>query len=112
MIGAVQPAESVVLRCGRQIVAHDPAAIHVIIQDGAGFHLPENDPRLPANVRIITLPAYSPELNPVERFFQELRRKLKFRVFDSLDAAERFVGEALKEFLTDTERVKSCTATR
>ena len=55
------------------------------------------------------LPAYSPELNPVERFFQELRRKLKCHVFDSLDEAERFVSEALEEFLTDKERVKSLT---
>ena len=55
------------------------------------------------------LPAYSPELNPVERFFQELRRKLKFRVFENLDEAEKFVSEALSEFLTDSERVKSLT---
>jgi hypothetical protein len=37
------------------------------------------------------LPAYSPELNPVERLFQELRRRLKFRVFESLDEAESYL---------------------
>ena len=78
----------------------------LMIVDGAGAHrLEEENPLL----TLSKLPAYSPELNPVERFFQELRRKLKFRVFDSLDEAERFVSEALKEFLTDTERVKSLT---
>ena len=45
----------------------DPAAIHVLIQDGAGFHLPDGHARLPENVRVLTLPAYSPELNPVEK---------------------------------------------
>lgn len=78
----------------------------LMIVDGAGAHgLEEENSRL----RLSKLPAYSPELNPVERFFQELRRKLKFRVFENLDEAEKFVSEALLEFLTDSERVKSLT---
>jgi len=78
----------------------------LLIVDGSGAHrLEEENPLL----KLSKLPPYSPELNPVERFFQELRRKLKFRVFDSLDEAEQFVSEALKEFYTDTERVKSLT---
>ena len=48
----------------RQISRSDPAALHVLIQDGAGFHLPDGDPRLPDNVRVVTLPAYSPEPDP------------------------------------------------
>lgn len=76
------------------------------IVDGAGAHrLEEENPLL----KLAKLPACSPELNPVERFFQELRRKLKFRVFENLDAAEKFVSAALSEFLTNTERVKSLT---
>ena len=34
------------------------------------------------------LPPYSPELNPVGRFFQELRRKLKNKVFETYEAVE------------------------
>jgi len=78
----------------------------LMIVDGAGAHRLEEENSW---LELSKLPAYSPELNPVERFFQELRRKLKFRVFDSLDEAEEFVTEALKEFLTDKERVKSLT---
>lgn len=78
----------------------------LMIVDGAGAHrLEEENPLL----KLVKLPAYSPELNPVERFFQELRRKLKFRVFETLDEAEKFVSEALAEFLTDAERIKSLT---
>ena len=51
----------------RQIGESDPGARHLIIQDQAGFHLRAGDPRLPANVRLLPLPPYSPELNPVER---------------------------------------------
>lgn len=78
----------------------------LLIVDGAGAHrLEEENPLL----KLAKLPAYSPELNPVERFFQELRRKLKFRVFETLDAAEKFVSEALSELLDDAERIKSLT---
>jgi transposase len=78
----------------------------LLILDRAGAHrLDEENPLL----EISRLPPYSPELNPVERFFQELRRKLKFRVFDSLDDAEMYVTLELKEFFDDAERVKTLT---
>ena len=68
-----------------QIAAHDPAAMHVVIQDGAGFHLPENDPRLPENVRVITLPAYRPELNPVEKLWDHLKDAICNRIFATVE---------------------------
>ncbi len=53
-----------------QIADHDPEAIHVVSGDGAGFHHKKDDESLPANVRIITLPAYSPKLNSVEKLWE------------------------------------------
>lgn len=78
----------------------------LMILDGAGAHRLSVENQL---LELSKLPAYSPELNPVERFFQELRRRLKFRVFETLDAAEEYVTQALKEFLIDKEQVKSLT---
>lgn len=78
----------------------------LMILDGAGAHRLNAENQL---LELSKLPPYSPELNPVERFFQELRRRLKFRVFETLDAAEEYVSEALKEFLTNSEQVKSLT---
>ena len=79
----------------------------LMVADGAGAH------RLKAGesglLELSKLPPYSPELNPVERFFQELRRRLKFRVFETLDEAEDYVTQALQEFLRDAEKVKSLT---
>ena len=79
----------------------------LMIVDGAGAHRLETE-----NGRCIELsklPPYSPELNPVERLFQELRRELKFRVFETLDEAENCLSQVLKNFLNDNERVKSLT---
>jgi len=68
----------------RQIGQSDPAAVHVLLQDGAGFHLRDGDPNLPDNVRIITLPAYSPELNPIEGLWDQGKDGLCNKVFDTL----------------------------
>jgi transposase len=51
------------------------------------------------------LPTACPELNPVERFFEELRRQLKSRVFDSLWEAQVCVERVLQIYLDSPERV-------
>ena len=45
-----------------QIADFDPLALHVIIQDQPGFHLPTDDPRLPKILRLLPLPPYNPEV--------------------------------------------------
>ena len=54
-----------------QISKSNPDKVHVVIGDGAGFHHKEgqlNESSLPENIKILTLPAYSPELNPMEKY--------------------------------------------
>ncbi len=55
------------------------------------------------------LPPYSPELNPVERFFQELRRELKNKVYESYEEVEKAVEGLFKKYLTQPEAVKKLT---
>jgi transposase len=62
-------------------------------------------------MRFIPLPAYSPELNPVENLWDELREKSFGNVvFDSLESLELHLAEALVELEDDHERVKSIVA--
>ena len=72
----------------RQIAASDPAAWHVVIQDRAGFHLGPADPRLPANLRLVPLPPYSPELNPVEKLGDLVKDAICNRLFKRLHTLE------------------------
>jgi transposase len=65
---------------------------------------------LPDDVMVIWLPPYSPELNPVERFFQELRRKIANRLFSSLEELENALVEAIQEYFQDKEKVKQLCA--
>jgi transposase len=62
--------------------------------------------RLPDGMSVISLPPYSPELNPVERFFQELRRKIANRIFSSLQELEDALVEAAKEYCEDKEKIR------
>ena len=89
------------------IVAHDPGAIQGLLQDGAGFHLPENDPRLPANVRVLTLPASSPELHPVEKRWDHLKEAICHRVLASVEELREALTGWLKEFWSDGARALS-----
>ena len=66
--------------------------------------------RLPDGMSVISLPAYSPELNPVERFFQELRRKIANRLFSSLEELEIALSEAMEEYFQDPEKVRQLCA--
>ncbi len=79
-----------------------------LIADGAAAHRSLRL-KLKESVRIEQLPAYSPELNPVERLFKELRQKLKNRVFETLAEVEAAVIEAVKPYLTNRSAVKKLT---
>jgi transposase len=45
----------------------------LLVMDGAGWHR-SKDLIIPANIKIDYLPPYSPELNPVERFWEHIKR--------------------------------------
>jgi len=79
-----------------------------LITDGAAAH---RSRRLKVRDQIVIehLPPYSPELNPVERLFKELRAVLKNRVFETLSEVEAAVIEAIKPYLINCSIVKKLT---
>ena len=68
----------------QQIVQSDPAALHVVIMDQAGFHFRPQDPRLPCAIRVLPLPAYCPELNPAEWFGRLVKAPTVNRLYKGL----------------------------
>lgn len=83
----------------QQIADSDPEALHIVIQDQAGFHLPVQDPRLPANLRLLPLPPYCPELNPVERLGGLIKAQVCNRLYPTLDRLERHIEAVAKHCL-------------
>jgi len=84
----------------RQIADSDPAALHVVMADQAGFHLPADDGRLPANLRLLPLPPYCPELNPVERFGGLLKAAVANRLYPTLRRLEDHLAAAARPWST------------
>ena len=73
-----------------------PDEFVLMVLDGAPSHR-SHELRVPMNMALIRLPAYSPELNPAERLWEELREKeFANRVFDSLGAAIAQAARGLK----------------
>jgi len=69
----------------RHLAASEPEAEHIVIWDGAGFHQKAGTHELPDRVHVIQLPAYSPELNPIEKLWDVLKDGLCNRLFHSMD---------------------------
>ena len=89
----------------RQSAETDLQARHIIIADQAGFHLKPDDARVPANMRLLPLPPYSPELNPVERLGDLVKDNICNQLFDKLPALERAILAELAPLRESGQRV-------
>jgi transposase len=81
-----------------QLAASAPDAEHVVIWDGAGFHPRAGNPALPARIHVLLLPPYSPELNPVEKLWDQVKDAICNQLFPSLPALEDALQTALHPF--------------
>jgi DDE superfamily endonuclease len=81
----------------------------LMVVDGAGWHR-RQEIRLPGNLRLLFLPPYAPELNPVEHRWDDLREKsFPNRVFDSIESLEVHLEQALADFETSLNRTRGIT---
>lgn len=95
-----------------EVSSRHPAERIVMVLDGAGWHKAASLV-VPDNMRLLSLPPYAPELNPVEHVWDELREKAFGNlVFDSLDALEDHLEVSLLGMERDRERVRSIVAWR
>lgn len=78
-----------------------PGPNSVLVMDNASFHFHDDLKRLcdEAGVRLEYLPTYSPDLNPIEAFFGDLKKYIR-RHFQYHEDQWR-TGEDWQQFLTD-----------
>jgi DDE superfamily endonuclease len=90
-----------------EIASRYPQENIIMVVDGAGWHR-NHTMKLPPNLKLLFLPPYSPELNPVEHLWDELREKyFHNRAIDTLDALEDHLVAGLKAMEEDQTCVKS-----
>ena len=87
-----------------------PGAHAVVLMDKAGWHI-AGDLVVPANLSLVFLPPYSPELNPIERLWLHLRdNHLTHRVFAGTAEIIDACCDAWNALLAETGRIRSLSS--
>lgn len=110
LYAAVEPAtgESLVLempgldaKCFQafldEFAATYPNTLNVMVLDGAGAHI-SAALRIPENVLPVRLPPCCPELNPVERLWQDLKHRMGSALHESLPAQKACAARILRDY--------------
>lgn len=71
--------------------------MNVIQLDQGKFHQSQNL-EIPENILLIFQPPASPELNPIERFWQYIKDKLSWKLYEELEELK----EEVRKILTKT----------
>jgi hypothetical protein len=91
----------------KELVATDPEAMHIRIGARAGVHPNAGSPELPASVRVLPLPPYSPELNPIESLWDPVKRRIAHDVWETLEHMDAAISQVLEPFGQQVEQVQS-----
>lgn len=93
-----------------QVSQAHPKEFIVMVVDGASSHK-SHELTIPENIRLHRLPGYSPQLNPQEHVWDELREKeFPNRVFDSMDGVRTQLQAGLPRLAANTQALRSLTA--
>ena len=89
----------------RELKKQHPNEIVILVWDNAPCHRPCIHREIPGLI-VLFLPPYSPELNPVERFFGELRKATANTIFETIEEQEVALEKKLNELTDDVEGMK------
>lgn len=82
----------------------------IMVLDGASSHKAK-ELVVPENIRLIRLPGYSPELNPQEHIWDEIREKaFPNLVLDQMVLVVERLKHGMTSLAADADRVRSITA--
>lgn len=73
-----------------------PEDLHIIQLDNGPLHQSLNM-SIPNNVILLFQPPYSPELNPIERLWEEIKKELKWEIFDNLDELRKNLSQIINQ---------------
>jgi transposase len=74
-----------------------PDSLNLLLLDNSGAHTAQRL-TLPANIRLVFLPPYCPELNPIERVWRDLKDALAWLQFPTLDAQQDSIAHLLRGY--------------
>lgn len=75
--------------------------LNILQVDNGAFHKAKGL-IIPDNIILLFQPAYCPELNPIERLWQHLKKDLRWELFKDLTQLQTKVGQLLSQLTTET----------
>jgi putative transposase len=84
-----------------------PDSLHLLVLDKSGGHTAKQLV-IPENVRLVWLPPYAPELNPIERVWRDLKDQCAWQQFSDIEAQQDYVADVLCGYAVPT--LQSLTA--
>jgi transposase len=82
-------------------------SFNVMLLDRGRFHQAKSL-KIPHNVAIVFLPPYSPELNPIERLWEDIKAEIANELYPTMEALMEKVASVLKSYTK--EMIQSITS--
>ncbi len=86
-----------------------PDSLNILVLDNRGAHTAQRL-TLPTNVRLVFLPPYCPELNPIERVWRDLKDDVAWQQFANLNAQQEYLGHLLSGYAYLVEAIPALCA--
>lgn len=85
-----------------------PDDIIILVCDGAAWHKAKAL-NIPENIRLIFIPPYTPEMNPIEQIWKEIRKRgFRNEIFQTLNKVVDRLCDTIRSISAET--IKSITA--
>lgn len=89
-----------------EFAAQEPTEFKIVVLDNGAFHKAKSL-KIPANICLVFLPPYSPELNPAEKMWAILKRNFTNQFFKTLEDIGDFITNSIKT-LSPEQIIKTC----
>jgi transposase len=74
-----------------------PDSLNLLLLDNSGAHT-AHQLTIPETVRLVYLPPYCPELNPIERVWRDLKDALAWLQFPTLEVQQDYIATLLRTY--------------
>ena len=71
-----------------------PRELHILQLDNGRLHT-WSELEVPENIILLFQPPYSPQVNPIERLWKEIKKRLKWELFENLDSLRNKLSQVL-----------------
>jgi transposase len=85
----------------------NPTEYKVVLLDNGRFHKGKNLV-IPNNIKLVFLPPYSPELNPAELVWLNMKREITNKVYKTMEELKIKINQIVNELLTEVFIKKLC----